>query len=100
MSKPARFTKMLGFELRAVIYGNPLDHNNPFVDLRRNEGVYTVNAIFGQYEYEYEIGKRWFRRDIPKYIMFSLQKLLEMINRCNTDKTYAYTIRLEQPFEM
>jgi hypothetical protein len=93
------FTKMLGFELRAVIYGNDLD-GKPFVDLRRKGGVYTVNAIHELVESEVIIGRRWFRRNIKEYAHAALQRLDETKEKMYSNREYTERIRINNLWEI
>lgn len=84
----------LGYDSIKLIHGSDLDTKTPFVDLRKKDGAYTVNAVLFPYEYELEIGKRYIARTLPAKIQSALEGLSRVISRSDKDNDYKESIRI------
>lgn len=80
-------------------YGNEYNNDIPFVDLRFNNGIYTLNAIQYPYEYELVIGRRYTNKKLPGYIIIAISKLKETMIKCK-DKNYSNSIKLKGAWEL
>lgn len=89
--------RIAGIELRGVLYDDK--ENDVFVDLRKTDNGYTVNAIKWPYEYEMYIGKRWLTKKIPSYISTSLTGLATVIERSFKDPSYKDSIKVNNLFD-
>lgn len=91
------FQRMQGYEIRATIYGRADNPREPFIDLRRNNGDYTINAIHWPFEFEMPLGRRWFRKRLSTYIADGLAGLETVERRAHSDEQYREAIRINKP---
>lgn len=94
------FNKTCGLEIRRVLHGNPEDFQKPFVELRRKNGLYTINAIQWPVEHETVIGERWFERDTGKYVRIGLNALGLTMDKMVNQHGFADSIKLDRDWKI
>lgn len=80
-------------------WGNDNRTDKPFIDLRYDNGLYTLNAIMWPYEYELVIGRRYTNKKLPEYINIVLKRLRSTLNKCGDGK-FCESIRINKGWDL